>query len=163
MAPIPIVFSLETGIYDSTAVEDAGKEVVLWTPQLGIFYSADFAAKNRYGLDIVEGDLRFFAADGSPLEANFSVEPRFNSNNTFFPGIYTLKSGTGINLQTALKDRIAANVSPHARIKVRTPKSNDSAANGWGWPDAATMRAGIVVALSILPEELAQRVDFEEF
>ena len=158
-----IVFSLETGIYDSTSPEDAGKEVVLWTPQLGIFPSAETAIHRYFGLEIVEGDLKFFAADGSPLAANFSKEPSFpdSGTRTFFPGIYTLQPGTGEDLQTALAMRVEANVTPNAQIVVWQP-TLDKIAVFWGWPDAKTMSSAITEALKILPPELTKRVRLDD-
>jgi hypothetical protein len=129
---------------------------------LGIFHSARIAAEQRYGLEVVEGDLRFYAADGSPLEANFIKEPSFATDmRTFFPGVYTLRPGTGNYLQTVLAERIAFNVSPYAQIMVYVPISQESASN-WGWPNAKAMEDGIAEALKILPSELLRRVTFKK-
>ena len=65
MTNASITFALEVGYYESVAEAEAGKEVVLATPRLEVFFSASIAAAKKEGLNIVEGDLWFFAFDGS--------------------------------------------------------------------------------------------------
>jgi hypothetical protein len=49
---VSVTFGLEIGYYDSVAEADAGKEVVLATPQLEVFFSARIAAAKKEGLTI---------------------------------------------------------------------------------------------------------------
>jgi hypothetical protein len=156
-----ITFSLEIGYYDSLAEADAGKEVVLPTPRLEVFFSAGIAATYREGLDIVEGDLWFFAFDGSPLEACFSKEPYVDTDRKkYFPGVYSLRPGTGDKLQDVIAKLIAGNPSPHTQIVVCIPATNESA-HEHGWSDMKAMKDGVEQALKILPPDLAKRVVFE--
>jgi hypothetical protein len=83
MKELSVTFSLDIRPFDARHVDDEG--VVLETPMLGIYYSADAAAADREGLEIVEtldgsGDLWFFASDGSPLAADFSKEHVFSGH-----------------------------------------------------------------------------------
>ncbi|MEZ0260634.1 MAG: hypothetical protein ACAH80_06460 [Alphaproteobacteria bacterium] len=159
MVKNPVVFTFETGIWDSDAPEDAGKGVMLWTPILSLYPSAELAAESEEGLNFVEGDIKFFAADGSSLVPAFSQEPYINSEkNTYFAGVYTLVPAAGKNLITELHSRIEANVSPHARIMIRSPLKDEGAAS-WGWPSAKAMKLAFVQALKILPPDLATRVN----
>ena len=161
MANASVTFALEIGYYDSVAEADAGKEVVLATPRLEVFSSASIAAAEREGLDIVEGDLWFFAFDGSPLKACFSKEPYVDTDkNTYFPGVYSLQPGCGEKLQEVIAKLIAKNPSPHTQIIVRVPATNESA-RGYGWSDIKSMKDGIEHALKILPSDMAKRIVFE--
>jgi len=156
-----VTFGLEIGYYDSVAEADAGKEVVLATPQLDVFFSASIAAAKKEGLNIVEGDLWFFAFDGSPLKACFSKEPYVDTDrNKYFPGVYSLQPGRGEKLQDVIAKLIAKNPSPHTRIVVRVPATNESA-RGYGWSDIKAMKDGIEHALKILPSDMAKRIVFE--
>ena len=118
------------------------------------------------GLEIVEtlhgyGDLWFFAADGSPLEASFSQEPHFNQDNTFFPGVYSLASGIGTSLLDAVEKVIASNGerSPQARIVVWVANTNQEAAQ-FGWATPAEMKEGVLLLLQILPHGTQRRLIF---
>lgn len=151
----------EIGYYDSVAEVDAGKEVVLSTPQLEVFFSASTAAAKKEGLNIVEGDLLFFAFDGSPLKACFSKEPYVDTDKgKYFPGVYSLQPGCGEKLQEVIAKLIAKNSSPHTRIIVRVPATNESARR-YGWSDIKAMKDGIEHALKILPSDMAKRIVFE--
>jgi len=161
MANASVTFGLEIGYYDSVAEADAGKEVVLATPHLDVFFSASIAAAKKEGLNIVEGDLWFFAFDGSPLKACFSKEPYVDTDrNKYFPGVYSLQPGRGEKLQDVIAKLIAKNPSPHTRIVVRVPATNESA-RGYGWSDIKAMKDGIEHALKILPSDMAKRIVFE--
>jgi hypothetical protein len=161
MTNASVTFGLEVGYYDSVAEAGAGKEVVLATPQLDVFFSASFAAAKKEGLNIVEGDLWFFAFDGSPLKACFSKEPYVDTDKkTYFPGVYSLQPGRGEKLQDVIAKLIAKSPSPHTRIIVRVPASNESA-RGYGWSDIKSMKDGIEDALKILPSDMAKRIVFE--
>lgn len=72
--------------------------------QLQIFASKEDAIVAVEGLTIAEGDYRFFSADGSPLEACFSIQPFVNAErNTYSNGKYTLEPIlTGTHLSTIL-------------------------------------------------------------
>ncbi len=161
MTNASVTFGLEIGYYDSVAEADAGREVVLATPQLDVFFSASIAAAKKEGLNIVEGDLWFFAFDGSPLKACFSKEPYVDTDrNKYFPGVYSLQPGRGEKLQDVIAKLIAKNPSPHTRIVVRVPATNESA-RGYGWSDIKAMKDGIEHALKILPSDMAKRIVFE--
>lgn len=161
MTNASITFGLEIGYYDSSAEADAGKEVVLATPRLEIFFSASIAAAKKEGLNIVEGDLRFFAFDGSPLKACFSKEPYVDTDRKkYYSGVYSLKPGCGEKLQDVIAKLIAQNPSPHTRIVVRVPATNE-AAQEYGWSDIKAMKDGVDQALKILPSDMAKRIVFE--
>ena len=161
MTNASVTFGLEIGYYDSVAEADAGKEVVLATPQLEVFFSAGIAAAKKEGLNIVEDDLWFFAFDGSPLKACFSKEPYIDTDrNKYYPGEYSLQPGCGEKLQDVIAKLIAKNPSPHTRIIVRLPATNESA-RGYGWSDIKAMKDGIEHALKILPSDMAKRIVFE--
>jgi len=156
-----VIFALEIGFYDSLAEAAAGKEVVLATPRLEVFLSASFAAAKKEGINIAEGDLWFFAFDGSPLKACFSKKPYINfDQKTYFPGVYSLQPGCGEKLQDVIAKLIAKNPSPHTQIIVRVPATNESA-RGYGWSDIKSMKGDIEHALRILPSDLAKRIVFE--
>jgi hypothetical protein len=161
MTNASVIFGLEIGYYDSVVEVDAGKEVVLATPQLDVFFSASNAAAKKEGLNIVEGDLWFFGFDGSPLEACFSKEPYVDTERkTYFPGVYSLQPGRGEKLQDVIAKLITKNPSPHTRIVVRVPATDESA-QGYGWSDIKAMKEGIELALKILPSDMAKRVVYE--
>lgn len=153
-----VTFSLDIRPFDSCDEHDAGE--VLETPLLGVYYSADEAAADRIGLEIVEGDLWFFACDGSPLAAEFSKEPYFNNDNTFFPGTYSLKRGaSGDGLVRFLAKLVDQNRSPHTQIIVWIA-TRDETANRFGWSNIQTMAEGVTHALQILPPDMLRRVVF---
>lgn len=159
MTNASVTFALEIGYYDSVAGADVGKEIALATPVLEVFFSASIAAAKKEGLNIVEGDLWFFAFDGSPLEAFFSKDPYVDTDkNTYFPGVYSLQPGRGEKLQDVIAKVIAS--SPLTRIIVRVPTTNESA-QGYGWSDTISMKGGIGHALKILAPDMAERVVFE--
>ena len=161
MTNASVTFGLEIGYYDSVAEADAGKDVVLATPQLEIFFSVGNAAAKKEGLCIAEGDLWFFAFDGSPLKACFSKEPYVDTDRKkYFPGIYSLQPGLGEKLQDVIAKLIAKNPSPHTRIVVRVPTTDESA-QGYGWSGIKAMKEGVEHALTILPSDMAKRVVFE--
>lgn len=161
MTNASVTFGLEIGYYDSAAEADAGKEVVLATPQLEVFSSASIAAAKKEGLNIVEGDLRFFASDGSPLKACFSKEPYVDANRKkYFPGVYSLQPGGGERLQDVIATLVAESPSPHTKIIVRVPATNE-AVRGYGWSDSKSMKEAIEQALKILPSDMAKRIVFE--
>lgn len=59
---------------------------------LTVFASEAEAIAAIEGLAISEGDYKFFSADGSPLEAVFSIPARIHHDrNTYTNGVYTLK------------------------------------------------------------------------
>ncbi len=160
-----VTFRLRTLYYDSPHESDDGE--VLTTPWLEVYYSAEDAAADNEGLSIVEtldgyGDLWFFAADGSPLRAEFSKPPHFNDNNTYFPGAYSLKRGAGDDLLRSLAKLIAKNRSPHSQIIVDIA-ATDETANRFGWADAQTMAHGVTHALQILPPDMLKRVVFARY
>jgi hypothetical protein len=161
MTNASVTFGLEIGYYDSAAEADASKEVVLATPQLDVFFTASIAAAKKEGLNMVEGGLWFFAFDGSPLKACFSKEPYVDTDRKkYFLGEYSLQPGCGEKLQEVIAKLIAKNPSPHTRIIVRVPATNESA-RGYGWSDIKAMKDGIEHALKILPSDMAKRIVFE--
>jgi hypothetical protein len=55
------------------------------------------------GLDVAEGGVLFFAANGSPLVPVFSEPARMNHDtNTYTNGVYSLTPGSGRTLQDVL-------------------------------------------------------------
>jgi hypothetical protein len=67
-----------------------------------VFASKAEAIATVEGLDIAEGDWRFFSADGSPMEAHFSTPARVCSDR-YTNGVYTLEpAASGSNLYTYL-------------------------------------------------------------
>ncbi|MFZ0913392.1 MAG: hypothetical protein WBQ76_15785 [Candidatus Korobacteraceae bacterium] len=159
-----VVFGLETPNYYPYELDEA-EDII--TPGLDIYRCAADAAAHRDGIDIWEtlagfGDLWFFAADGSPLEARFSREPYFNADKpTYFPGVYTLEPGTGEDLLSAIAKVIAknGNSSLFTRIIVGTAAC-DEAARQYGWSSVQAMKDGVELALRILPPDLLTRVMF---
>jgi len=161
MTNASVTFGLEIGYYDSLAEAGTGKEVVLATPQLEVFFSASNATAKKEGINIVERDLRFFAYDGSPLKACFSKEPYVDTERKkYSPGVYSLQQGLGEKLQDVIAKLIAQNPSPHTRIVVRVP-ATDVSAQEYGWPDIKTMKGGIEHALKIFPSDMRKRIVFE--
>lgn len=71
---------------------------------LTIFASKSDAIASVEGIEIAEGDWRFFSASGSPLEAHFSTPPQIHHDrNTYTKGTYSLEpADTGMNLYTLL-------------------------------------------------------------
>lgn len=68
---------------------------------LHVFYSEEILKQNCEGLSIAEGDWRFFAKDGSPMEAVFTKPARiFAEKNTYTHGEYFLRPTAGDNLVT---------------------------------------------------------------
>jgi hypothetical protein len=156
-----VTFALDIDYYDSVSEGEAGKEVVLATPRLEVFFSASAAAAKKEGLDIVEGDLWFFASDGQPLKACFSKEPYVDQDrNKYFSGVYSLQRECGEKLQDVIAKVIAKNPSPHTWIIVRLPYT-DQAAREYGWSDIKSMRDGVERALKILSSDMAERIVFE--
>lgn len=156
--PESITFSLEIGFYDPA--EKGDREDCHVTPQLGIYCSAADATADREGLDIVEGDLWFYAADGSLMQAQFSEEPYVSADKpTYFPGIYGLHPGSGEPLLHAIARIIAENgdSSPRTRIVV-SMAATDEVAKQFGWPDMAAMKEGVKRALRILPPDMFRRL-----
>jgi hypothetical protein len=71
---------------------------------LKVFASKAEAVASVKGLEIAEGDWRFFSADGSPMKSHFSTPAQiFPESNTYTNGVYTLEpADTGPNLYTLL-------------------------------------------------------------
>ena len=161
MTNASITFGLEIVYHDSDADADRDKEVVLVTPRLEIFASADIAAAKKEGLNILEKNLWFFAFDGSPLKACFSKEPYFHADRKkYFPGIYSLQPGHGEKLQDVITKLIARNPSPHTRIIVRLP-ANDESAREFGWPGIKARKENMKHALDFLQADMVKRIVFE--
>jgi hypothetical protein len=70
---------------------------------LYVFNSKLDVAEKIEGIEIAEGDWRFFAADGSPMAARFSTPARINpERNTYTNGVYSLEAASGSKLQDIL-------------------------------------------------------------
>jgi hypothetical protein len=84
-----------------------------------VFASKKEAIANVQGLEIAEGNWRFFSADGSPMEANFSIPARiYAERNTYTNGVYTLEpTATGSSLYTLLS---IVDCDDHARSGLYT-------------------------------------------
>ncbi len=68
-----------------------------------VFETCAEAVARIPGLEIAEGDWLLFAADGSPLEAVYSVDPVVR-NGISSNGVYELKPGEGFSLAAFLFD-----------------------------------------------------------
>lgn len=71
---------------------------------LKVFRSKTDAIASVQGLEVAEGDWRFFSSDGSPMEAHFSTPAQiFPEKNTYTNGVYTLEpAATGASLSSLL-------------------------------------------------------------
>ncbi|HEX4303365.1 MAG TPA: hypothetical protein VHZ78_11265 [Rhizomicrobium sp.] len=152
------VFALEIGYRDANPESDNSE--VLATPNLKVFSNATVAAASNEGINIVEGDLWFFAADGSPLKALFSKEPYVDTERLkYFVGKYSLQVGQGRKLQEVISGILSGNPS-RAQIIVRAAASNESAQE-YGWSDVEAMKGNVERALKILSPDMAELVVFE--
>ena len=152
--PAPFVFALDVGFWDSA------DGTTLATPQLDPYSSAAAAAATREGLDIVEGDLWFFSSDGSPLQAQFSQEPKVDTGKgTYFPGVYTLQPAAGENLNGTLSKIINGKAGAQVIVWIA---STDKTAQKNGWKDLAAMKSAVDAALQNLTLDMAMRVLFKE-
>ncbi|HEY0105989.1 MAG TPA: hypothetical protein VGB91_07890 [Rhizomicrobium sp.] len=152
------VFALKIGYRDATP--EADKSDVLATPNLEVFSNATVAAASNEGINIVEDDLWFFAADGSPLEALFSERPYVDAERLkYFAGKYSLRVGQGKTLQEMISS-ILPNKPSHAQITVRVAASNERAQE-YGWSDVEVMKSNVERALKILSPDVARLVVFE--
>lgn len=72
--------------------------------RLQIFASKEEAISAVEGLTIAEGDYQFFSADGSPLNAQFLVQPQVHvDRGTYSNGKYTLEPASkGTHLSVIL-------------------------------------------------------------
>lgn len=154
-----LVFALEVDYRDAIPQRELSEVVA--TPKLEVFSNATIATTSNEGINIVEGDLWFFAADGSPLEALFSEEPYVdNKKQKYFAGKYFLRAGRGKSLQEVISDILPHTGSSRACIIVRVPAS-DNGAQEYGWQDALAMKSNVEQALKILPPDMAELVVFE--
>lgn len=71
--------------------------VDIFSQTIKAFDTMEVMIANCPGLEIAEGDWLFFAPDGSPLEAEFSVNPEVQRDGRwgFTNGVYTLRKGEG--------------------------------------------------------------------
>ena len=162
MAHSSLIFVLTTEYYYGyPEIPPPIADANLATPVLSFFASADVAAQREEGLSFVEGDVAFFAADGSSLIPKFSREPYINNEkNTYFPGVYTLQLAQNKNLGQVIFERIKqAQFSDDIRIIAMMPEDDESA-QFRGWKNADAMEAAIKEALSILPKNLKKLVIF---
>jgi hypothetical protein len=155
MTATNLVFSLEFTSWDAPP-ESGGTEVIV-KPTLEAFSNAALAASSHEGINIVEGDLWFFAADGSPLEAVFSEQPYFDSKRSeYFAGIYCLRAGRG----KTLREMVLEGYPADAPIIVRVATSNE-AAQRYGWTDVEEMKNKVNQALEGALPDLTGLFDFE--
>lgn len=149
-----LVFALEFTYWNAPSEAD-GTEVVA-RPTLTVFLDADLAASSYEGINIIEGGLWFFAADGSPLEAVFSEQPSVNPDQlTYRAGKYFLRPGSRKSLREVIIDR---SVAP--RMVVRIAASN-SVARDYGWEDAEEVRWRVERYLEAAIPDLAKPIEFE--
>jgi hypothetical protein len=161
MADPTLVFALEFTYWD--APPESGTTEVITTPTLNAFANAALAASSNEGLNIVEGDLWFFAADGSPLEAAFSEQPYVNVERLkYFAGKYSLQAGRGETLREMISDVLPLVPPQCAKIIVRVATSND-VAREHGWPDVETMKMCVDQALEATLPDMAKLIDFDIF
>jgi hypothetical protein len=152
-----LVFALEFTYWDARPESD-GTEVIA-RPNLDAFSTAVLAASSNEGINIVEGDLWFFAADGSPLEAVFSERPYVDAERLkYFTGKYSLQAGHGKTLREMISDRSYRD----PQIIVRLADSNE-VAQKYGWSDVEEMKSNVDQALSDAVPDLTKLVEFESF
>ncbi len=76
-------------------------DTVTWS--LTTYATIEEAIEQTPGMDVAEGGVPFFAADGSPLAPEFSEPARmYHDTNTYTNGVYSLALGTGRTLQDVL-------------------------------------------------------------
>lgn len=149
------VIALTYGFADNSSGE------TLCIPKLRFFSSAERAAACCEGIDIVEGDLWFFGSDGAPLKATFSEEA-FIDRDKYFPGVYSLKPGSGNSLYEELIKILTGNSSAGSWIALYAAHTDNFAQQN-GWPDSATMHADIREVLESLPPHMLNFIRFERF
>lgn len=150
------VISLEIRFFDSEAPEDRGQEVGIPIPCLHFYLSAAQATEQVEEINIVEGDIWFFAADGAPLEASFSQMPVVTADKgIYFPGIYNLVSGDGDSLQQFLADDELAE-----REIIAYLPGTEAYAQACGWTGPKAANKAIAAVLESLPPKMAERFRF---
>jgi hypothetical protein len=161
MADPTLVFALEFTYWD--APPESGTTEVITTPTLNAFANASLAVSSNEGLNIVEGDLWFFAADGSPLEATFSEQPYVDVERLrYFAGKYSLQAGRGKTLREMISDVLSDVLPQCAKIIVRVATSNE-VARDHGWTDVETMKNSVNQALEAAVPDMAKVIDFDIF
>ena len=156
-----LVFALAIRHWD--APPESGSARVIAKPDLAAFANEAVAAASNEGINVVEGDLWFFAADGSPLEAVFSEPPYVDAERlTYFAGTYSLRAGRGMTLRRMLSEILSDNPVRGARIAVRIATSND-VAQQHGWPNALAMESDLEQALEAAIPDLAKLIVFEAY
>lgn len=151
MADPTLVFALGFTYWD--APPESGSTQVIATPTLNAFANTSLAASSNQGLTIVEGDLWFFAADGSSLEAAFAEQPYVDVERLrYFAGKYSLQAGREKTLREMFSN-VLSDVPPQcAKIIVRVATSNE-VAREHGWPDVETMKNSVNQALeAVVPD-----------
>ena len=159
MATLTLVFALQITYWD--APPDSGCADIIAKPTLETFSDAALAASSKEGINIVEGDLWFFAADGSALEAVFSEQPYVDPERLrYFAGKYSLQTGHGKTLREMISDILSDVPMSNAQILVLGTPS-DEWVHEHGWSDAETMRSQIKQALEVAVPDLAMLSVFE--
>jgi len=150
-----LVFSLHFTYWDDPREPD-GTNIVA-RPALEAFADAALAAASNEGLGIMEGDLWFFAADGSPLEAVFSEQPYVDTERLkYFAGRYSLQPGTGKTLREIIADRCPA----VPQIIVKNARSEATARRN-GWSTVEEVKSKVREALHAAVPDLAKSAEFE--
>jgi hypothetical protein len=144
-----LVFSLHFSYWDDPPGSDGTS--IIAKPTLEAFADAAVAAASNEGLSIVEGDLWFFLADGSPLEAVFSEQPYVDTKRLrYFAGAYSLQPGHG----KTLREIIAERCPPIPQIIVRSAPS-DEAARRHGWSSVGELKSKVEKALEAAIPDLS--------
>ena len=159
MTALALVFALEISYWD--APPESGSTETIAKPDLEVFSNAVLAAASNEGINIAEGDLWFFAADGSPLEAVFSERPYVDTERLkYLAGKYALQAGCGKPLRESIWDILSEVPMPGAQIVVRVANSNE-VAREHGWSDVDAMKSSIEQALEAAVPDLINLVVFE--
>jgi hypothetical protein len=159
MTNTTLVFALQLSYWDASP-ESASTEVRA-NPDLEVFSNTTLAAASKEGINIVEGDLWFFAADGSPLEAVFSEQPYVdNERLKYFAGKYSLHAGRGKTLRQMISNVLSDYPPLGEKIIVRVAAS-DEVAQKYGWSDVEEMRSNVDQALEAAVPDLAKLVEFD--
>lgn len=147
-----LVFSLQFSFWDGPPGSDGTSTIA--KPVLEAFADAAVAAASNEGLNIVEGDLWFFSADGAPMDAVFSERPYVDAKRLiYFAGTYSLQPGHGKTLREIIAERCPS--MPQLIVR-SAPSDDDARKHGWSSVGQlkSTVEKALVVALPDLSRDL---------
>ncbi|MBI1214856.1 MAG: hypothetical protein GC185_03440 [Alphaproteobacteria bacterium] len=155
-----IIFALRTAFRDAENLKAGSGDAVLAVPHITPYASTLSAVADIEGLEIAEGGVALFAAEGAPLHAVFSERPYVeDARNRYFAGVYTLHKGDGEGLTVAINRILSGNGGEDGPVHVLMPDTDEGAQDG-GWPALSFMKADVEKALKMLPPELERRIVF---